>query len=131
MLLVLLLLLFRYYPVEKILNVYFWNKSKIMFQIDLNSDLNGQPDLKSRCCFTLLEQVMPGSWICLNPNLVNIPRYATLWICMNMRETVHAYISQSSKYVSICSEKIQKIHELLLSSLWNWVNIATVLNMPR
>ena len=31
----------------------FETKNKKMFQIDLNSDLKGEPDLKSRCCFTL------------------------------------------------------------------------------
>ena len=30
-----------------------------MFQTDLNSDLKEEPDLKSRCCFTLFEPVMP------------------------------------------------------------------------
>ena len=32
-----------------------------MFQIDLNSDLKEEADLKSRCCFTLFEPVMSGS----------------------------------------------------------------------
>ena len=32
-----------------------------MFQIDLNNDLKEELDLKSRCCFTLLELVMLGS----------------------------------------------------------------------
>ena len=30
------------------LNVYFWNKIEKMFQIDLNSDLKEEPDLKGR-----------------------------------------------------------------------------------
>ena len=30
------------------LNVYFWNKNKKMFQIDMNSDLKEKPDLNSR-----------------------------------------------------------------------------------
>ena len=37
----------------------FETKMKKMFQIDLNSDLREESDLKSRCCFMLLE--MPGS----------------------------------------------------------------------
>ena len=55
-----------------------------MFQIDLNSDLKEEPDLKSRCCFTLFEPVMPGNMpylyiyqICLDMcNYVNLPEYA-------------------------------------------------------
>ena len=33
---------------------------KKMFQIDLNNDLKEEPDLKCRCCFTLIEPVMLG-----------------------------------------------------------------------
>ena len=44
------------------LNVYFWNKNKKMFQIDMNSDLKEEPDLN----FILFELVTPGSWINLN-----------------------------------------------------------------
>ena len=62
-----------------------------MFQIDPNSDLKEEPDLKSKCWFTLLEPVMPRSWICLNHNA---GKYAsicvTLWICLNMCETLRA-----------------------------------------
>ena len=55
-----------------------------MFQIDLNSDLKEEPDLKSRCCFTLFELVMPGYMrylyiyqIYLDMcNYVNLPEYA-------------------------------------------------------
>ena len=36
-------------------------KMKKMFQIDLESDLNEEPDLKSRCRFTLFGTVMLGS----------------------------------------------------------------------
>ena len=36
------------------LNVYFWKKTEKMLEIDLHSDLKEEPDLKSRCCFTLL-----------------------------------------------------------------------------
>ena len=75
---------------KKLLNVSFWNNEK-MFQIDLKNNLKKEPDLKSRCYFTLLEPVMPGYWICLNPN---VSKYAsvcvTLWICLNMRETLRA-----------------------------------------
>ena len=35
-------------------------KIKKMFQIDLNSDLKEEPDLRSVCCFTLFGPVMPG-----------------------------------------------------------------------
>ena len=38
----------------------FETKIKKMFQIDLNSDLKEEPDLKSRCYSTLLESVMSG-----------------------------------------------------------------------
>ena len=61
-----------------------------MFQIDLNSDLKEEPDLKSRCCFTLFEPVMPGYM----PYLYLYTKYAlicvTLLICLNMRETLRA-----------------------------------------
>ena len=40
--------------------VYLWNKNQKIFQIDLKSDLKEEPDLKSRCYFTLFELVMPG-----------------------------------------------------------------------
>ena len=92
------------------LNVYFWNKNEKMFLIGLNSDLKEEPDLKSRCYFTLFEPVMPGSLIFLNPNVGKYaPICVTLWICQSN--------SQSSKYVSICSYKVQNMHELLLSSV--------------
>ena len=95
------------------LNVYFWNNEK-MFQIHLKSYLKEKPYLKSRCCFTLLEPVMPGSWICLNPNMGK-----------------YALVCVTSKYVLICSIKIQNMHELLLGSVGNWLNMSTVLNMPE
>ena len=51
-------------------------KNEKMFQIDLNSDLKKEPELKSRY------------WTDLNPN---VGEYAslcvTLWICLNIRET--------------------------------------------
>ena len=54
-----------------------------MFQIDLKNDLKEDPDLKGRCCITLLEPVMlnmPESQcgqMCLGMcNFVNMPEYA-------------------------------------------------------
>ena len=41
--------------------ITFETKMKKLFQIDLNSDLKEEPDLKSRCWFTLFEPVIPGS----------------------------------------------------------------------
>ena len=38
---------------KKMLSVVFYKNEK-MLQIDLNNDLKEEPDLKSRCCFTLL-----------------------------------------------------------------------------
>ena len=61
------------------LDVYFGNKSEKMFLIDLNSDLKEEPGLKSRCCFTLLEPVMPRFWICLNPN---VGKYAPICVTL-------------------------------------------------
>ena len=43
------------------LSVIFY-KNESFFQIDLNSDLKEEADLKSRFCFTLL-------WTGLNPNV--------------------------------------------------------------
>ena len=69
MLLLLLLLLLKYYPEEK------------NFE-NVHCDLKEEPDLKSSCCFTLLEPLMPGSesqcrQICLDMcNFVNMPEYA-------------------------------------------------------
>ena len=54
------------------LNAYFLNKNKKMFQTDLNSDLKEEPDLKNRCCSTLFEPLMPGSNILY---VANMPRY--------------------------------------------------------
>ena len=45
-----------------------------MFQVDLNSDLKEELKLKMRCCFTLLEPVIPGSQICLNSS---VDKYAS------------------------------------------------------
>ena len=43
------------------LNVFFWNKNEKMLQIDLDSNLKEEPDLKSKCWFTLIGPVMQGS----------------------------------------------------------------------
>ena len=79
------------------LDVYFWNNEK-MFQIDLKSDLKEELDLKSRLCFTLLEPIIPGSWICLNSNVGKYALACVTWICLNMRK-LRAWTSQSSKYL--------------------------------
>ena len=47
-------------------------KNEKMFHIDLKSHLKEEPDFKNRYCFPLLELVILGSWICLNPNVRNI-----------------------------------------------------------
>ena len=79
------------------LSVYLWNQNEKMFQIDLDSDLKEEPDLKSRCWFTLFQPVMQGYWICLNLlkyalfldkcnqecNFVNMPEYARNIRCLN------------------------------------------------
>ena len=49
-----------------------------MFQIDLNSDLKEEPDLKSRCCFTLFEPVMPGYM----PYLYIYTKYALIGVTL-------------------------------------------------
>ena len=71
-------------------NVYLWNKNRKMFQIDLDSDLKEEPDLKSRCSFTLFEPVLLGYM----SYLYKYTKYAlicvTLWICLDMREKLRA-----------------------------------------
>ena len=47
----------------------FETKIKTVFQVDLNSDLKEEPNLKSSRYFTLFELVIPSSWLCLNTNL--------------------------------------------------------------
>ena len=66
MLLLLLLLLSKCYPEEQNLKCLFLTQKEKMFQIDLENDLKKEPDLKSRCWFTLLGPVVQGSSICLN-----------------------------------------------------------------
>ena len=61
------------------LNVYLWNKNEKMFQIDLDSDLKEEHELKSRCWFTLFGPVMKGSWICLNL-LKYMPYYEQIYL---------------------------------------------------
>ena len=52
-----------------------------MFQIDLNSDLIKETDLKSSYFLTLL-------WTDLNPNVGKYASiYVTLWKSLNIRET--------------------------------------------
>ena len=52
--LLLLLLLLKYYPEEQnVESLFLKQKSKKMFQIDLNSDFKEKPDFKSKCWFTL------------------------------------------------------------------------------
>ena len=70
------------------LNVYLWNKNKKMFQIDLNSDLKEEPDLKSKCCFTLFEPVIPRYILSIYTKYALI--CVNLWICLNMREKLRA-----------------------------------------
>ena len=72
------------------LNVYLWNKNQKMFQIDLNSDLKEEPDLKSRWSFTLFEPVMPGYMPYLYKYTKYVLIYVTLWIFLNMREILRA-----------------------------------------
>ena len=47
----------------------FEEKMKKIFQIDLKIDLKEEPDLKSRCLFTLVGSVMPefGHWANIAP----------------------------------------------------------------
>ena len=60
-------------PMSKMLNAYFWNKNEKMFH-DLGSDLKEEPDLKSRCWFTLFGPVMQGSRIYLH-----LLKYTRMW----------------------------------------------------
>ena len=62
MLLLMLLLLLKCYPEEENNECQLLKKNeKKMFQIDLDSDLREEPDLMSRCWFTLFGPVMQGS----------------------------------------------------------------------
>ena len=127
---------------KKMLNVCFWNKNEKMSQIDLNSDLKEKPDLKSMCFWFLLfgrGLNMPES----AEIYPNVGKYfsisVTLWICLNMGETLCTQTSQSSKYAWICLNNAQNMHKLLLSNpwapnyicLWFWIclNKPWVLNM--
>ena len=58
---------------KKMLNVYFGNKNEKFFQINLNSTIKEETELKSRCWFTLIElhhrcltefQIFLRFWIC-------------------------------------------------------------------
>ena len=62
------------------LSANFYNNEK-MFQIEKNSNLKEEPDLKSRYYFTLL-------WTNFNPNVGKYDLICVaLWICLNIRET--------------------------------------------
>ena len=56
---------------KKMLSINFYKNEK-MFEIDLNSDLKIEPNLKSRYCFTLLR-------IDLNPN---VGKYASICVTL-------------------------------------------------
>ena len=47
---------------------------------------------------------------------INVTKNKTLWICLHMRETLRAKITQSFRY--ICLDKAQNKHKLLLSNTW-------------
>ena len=49
MLLLLLFLLLKYYPEEQNLECLLLKQNKKMFQIELNSDLNEEPDVPLHC----------------------------------------------------------------------------------
>ena len=59
MLLLLLLLLLKYYPEEKVLECLLLKQKRKNALMNLNSDLKKKPQLKSKCCITLFEPVMP------------------------------------------------------------------------
>ena len=60
MLLLLLLILLKYYPEEQNTECLFLKQIEKIFQIDLNIDLKEEPDLRSRCWFTLFGPAMQG-----------------------------------------------------------------------
>ena len=49
-----------------------------MFQIDLNSYLKEEPNLKSRCFFTLFEPVIPGYM----PYLYKYTKYVLIYVTL-------------------------------------------------
>ena len=59
-LLLLLLILLKYYPEEQNTECLFLKQIEKIFQIDLNIDLKEEPDLRSRCWFTLFGPAMQG-----------------------------------------------------------------------
>ena len=61
MLLLLLLILLKYYPEEQNAECLFLKQIEKIFQIDLNIDLKEEPDLRSRCWFTLFGRQCKGS----------------------------------------------------------------------
>ena len=112
------------------LNVYFWNKKEKMKmqkqwfkrrtwleeQVLLYFMWTGNARIlnmsESQCGQIRLDMY----------NFVSVPKYAWSVTCLNKPD---------SKYVWICSDKVQNMHELLLSSFSNWLNIPAVLNMPE
>ena len=55
------------------------NEKKFQIQIYLNSNLKEETDMRSWCCFTLFEPVMPESWICLIPN---VAKYTSICVTL-------------------------------------------------
>ena len=85
---------------SKMLNVYFWNKILKISQIDSNSDLKEEPNLKDRrlvyTIWTVNERTlnMPESTgICTNVgkySSIRVTRNVILRICLNIREILRA-----------------------------------------
>ena len=105
-------------------------------------DLKEEPDLKSRCCFTLFEPAMPGSWICLNMSQCpNVPIYWNMSQCGKICLDICSFVNMPKHVWNItclnipgswiCLNKVQNMHEWLLRSVWNWLNISTILNIPE
>ena len=114
---------------KKMLSVNFYKNEK-MFQIDLNSDLKKELDLKSRCCFTLL-------WTDLNPNVGKYTTICvTLWICLNIRQTtclnklglqttlnLPIYCVQRLEYSWVCLKRNVPKYTRVLNA-WTRINMA-------
>ena len=82
MLLLLLLLLLKYYPEEKNFECLLLKRKQKMFQIDPNSDLKEELDLKSRFYFTLFELVY-------NARILNMSESQCGQTCLDMCNVVH------------------------------------------
>ena len=88
-----------------------------MFQIDLNSDLKKEPDLKSRYFFTLL-------WTDLNPN---VGKYAlicvTLWTgALNHLELPKYYVQRLEYTWAWLKRNVPKYARVL--NAWTRINMA-------